>query len=170
MECYANHRLEAWVAVLLESLLTMCSMSNGCSCKHELVVGRKKTRVKQTQKCNLFTLIIKKLCPRMKAKQLQQQPTRPDNECSWTEALSRKRKTWLRTVAFDRSLVTSIVSWFFFKERKNTQNCKRHTVYWLTRFAIIIACFVAAGSSLRSAHFVAFGPSYAELQRPFLFL
>ena len=113
MECYANHRLEAWVAVLLESLLTMCSMSNGCSWKHELVVSRKKTRVKQTQKCNLSTLIIKKLCLRMKAKQLQQQPTRPDNECSWTEALSRKRKTWLRTVAFNRSLVASIVSWGF---------------------------------------------------------
>jgi len=46
----------------------------------------------------------------MKAKQLQQQPTRPDNECSRTEALSRKRKTWLGTVAFDRSLVASIVS------------------------------------------------------------
>jgi len=59
MGCYANHRLEAWVAVLLESLLTMCSMSNGCSCKHELVAGRKTTRVKLSQKCNLSTLIIK---------------------------------------------------------------------------------------------------------------
>ena len=126
---YANHRLEAWVAVLLESLLTMCSMSNGCTCKHELTLRGKNVT---------STLIIKKRCLRMKVKQLQQQPTRPDNECSWTEALSRKRKTWLRTVAFDRSLVASIVSWVFFKERENMQNCKWHTVYWLTRFAIII--------------------------------
>ena len=115
MGCYANHRLEAWVAVLLESLLTMCSMSNGCSCKHELVAGRKTTRVKLSQKCNLSTLIIKNYAYEWKL-----------NSCS------NSRHDPLRH-----------------------HNCMfRSGGFYL----------------LRSAHFMTFGPSYAELQRPFLFL
>ena len=149
--CYANHWLEAWVAVLLESLLAMCSMSNGCSCKHELVAGRKKTRVEQSQKCNLY-FNHKKLCLRMKAKQLQQLPTRPDNECSWTEALSRKQKTWLRTVAFHRRLVASIIPWGFSRNGKICKTANDTPFIDWPDSQIIIACFVAAASTSSGRH------------------